>query len=106
MTTLNGIIVGMVCAASLGVMVMWHIRTRGGWHAHPSGKSMMALLGVIAAITGLATTTILAGPIAHVSEVYGVLYVLLLIAVFQVGAVILYTHRRHDDDEPPTEETP
>ena len=94
MTVLNGALIAMVCLATIAVMLVWHIGGRGAWRRHNSGRAMMALLAIIAAITALAAASVLVGPLPKADLIYGILYALLLAAIFQIGAVILCTRRR------------
>lgn len=100
LTDLNGIIIGLVCAATIFVMARWHHVGRGAWRHYTSGRSVMALLACITAITALACVSTFLSPFPFRAHIYTVLYCGLLVAVSLIGSAIITAQR---DRTPPKE---
>lgn len=104
LTDLNGIIIGLVCVATVFVMVRWHRIGRGAWFRYSSGRSVMALMACIVGITALACVSTFTGPFAARPYIYTVLYCGLLVAVSLIGSAIISAQRaRTPPDEEDTE---
>lgn len=106
LTDLNGIIIGLVCVATVIIMARWHLVGHGAWRHYQSGRSVMALLACIVAITALACISTFTGPFAARPYIYTALYCGLLVAVSLIGSAIIGTQRdrirnpHQEDDEP------
>jgi cation transport ATPase len=105
LTDLNAIIMGLVCVATLFVMVRWHLIGHGAWRCYSSGRSVMTLLACITAITALACVSTFTGPFPARPYIYTVLYCALLVAVSLIGSAIITAQRDRTPPESRSKET-
>jgi hypothetical protein len=85
---LNAAVIGLVALVTLGLMVYWHVATRGSWKLWPAGRSLMILLGVITIITANAAINVLLPRYPGKVGLYFGLYLLLLAALIGIGFTI------------------
>lgn len=89
--TINFILIGLVSVTALVIMIYWHRATNGGWKDHPSGRSLMGLLGIIMFITAnAAVQTLLPGwvPLGARATFYFLLYGVFIFALIKIGLTI------------------
>lgn len=84
----NAAVIGLVGLATLGVMIYWHIVTKGTWKQWPAGRSLMLLLTIITIITLNTTVNILLPAYWGKIELYFSLYAVLLFAIGFIGWTI------------------
>lgn len=97
MTVVNALLIAILSVSSLSVMFIWHFKVRGNWLNYSSGRAVMALLGMICAITGLAALNIIVG-IPGSTYVYAVMYSILLLIIGYVATIILQVEKRDRRD--------
>lgn len=99
---INSILIGAVSLIALSIMLYWNRATGGrmrrrrgqwrpigGWAKHPSGRSLMGLLGIIFFITfNAAVQTLIPMPIYIRAPFYFSLYLLFGIALACIGLTI------------------
>lgn len=91
---LTGILILLVLASTLGVMITWHLMTKGVWRLWPAGRALMGLLATQSAITALAAASSFYPEFPGRAYVYIALYLLLTISVWAIGWTIFREQRR------------
>ena len=92
---LTGILILSVCLSTLGVMIGWHVLTRGVWRRNAAGRALMELLAAQSAITALATASSFFPEFPGRAHVYLTLYVLLIGSVWRIGWTVFREQRRN-----------
>lgn len=86
---INVVLIGSVTLAAASVMAYWWVKTRGTWWRWPAGRSLMALLGIITAITGNAVIhSVIRFPPEVKTITYSILYVMMLSSISLIGGTI------------------
>lgn len=98
---LTGILIGAAMVQSIMIMIVWHGITGGGWRRFPAGRVLMVLLGVLASILTLSTSSSFFPVFPGRALVYIVLYLALNIVLGWLGLTIVHEQDRHNRDEPP-----
>ena len=93
MLILNLILISVICVETITVMVMWHLKTGGGWKDWGAGRSLMGLLAVIFGITFLAVIAWAMPGMEIRRAVFSLGYVALIAAIFSIGRNILTAQR-------------
>lgn len=91
---ITGILITIVLALTVATMLIWHYLTKGGWRHHDSGKAIMSLLAVQAAILSLATATSLFEVWPGRAWMYLIVYLLLIGAQARIAWTIYALHRQ------------
>ncbi|GAA1498819.1 putative phage holin [Paeniglutamicibacter kerguelensis] len=92
---LTGILVLSACLSTLGVMIGWHVLTRGVWRRHAAGRALMGLLATQSAITALATASSFFPEFPGRAHVCLALNVLLIASVWRIGWTVFREQRRN-----------
>lgn len=105
---INIFLIGAVAAAAVSVMAYWWCKTRGAWWDWPAGRSVMALLAIITAITTNAVVhSLIKFPPEVKTVTYSVLYIGMLSSISLIGGTIraemLRGQRNRRATDPPKE---
>lgn len=119
--TINFILIGLVSLTALVIMLYWNHATGGrikpcagkwrpigGWREHPSGRSLMGLLGIVCFITMNAAVQALLPPSIPLmvkAAFYFGLYLVFIYALVSIGLTIrneVRRGRRHQTQRPET----
>lgn len=119
--TINAVLIGAVSLVALTIMLYWNHATGGrfrpangrwtpvgGWTAHPSGRSLMGLLGIVFFITLNAAVQIVISPLFPIMTraiFYFALYLVFIYTLAKIGFTIrneIRGGRRHHSNLPET----
>lgn len=86
--TISAILLGLISLTAGGVVLYWHLATRGTWRRWPAGRSLMGLLSIISIGFGFGAMNRHLGNYPAKFALAAVLYSLFWLALLFIGTTI------------------